>query len=59
MMRKLRKRVKAAFYIGYNYAYVIVNTEDRRSMIFFTNRKRVSLEQQLCCSRRIAESARV
>ena len=66
MMRKLRKRVKAAFYIGSDMlltSVIIMHTSlwtpRTGGVWFFTNRKRASLEEQLCCSRRMAESARV
>ena len=38
-MKKLRKRVNAAFYIRYNYAYVIVNTEDGRHWLIIIHSK--------------------
>ena len=39
MMRKLRERVNTAFYIRYNYAYVIVNSEDGRNMILYKQKR--------------------
>ena len=38
-MRKLRERENSSLYIRHSYAYVIVNTEDGRHMVFYKQKR--------------------
>ena len=44
VMAKLRSDIYNAFYIRYNYAYVLKNTETRIRMVFY---RRIALDEQL------------
>ena len=42
IVAKLRQNVNKAFYIRYNYAYVLVNNENGLRMFFFSNNNKVN-----------------
>ena len=51
-MRKLRERENASFCIRHRYAYVIVNTEDGRRMIFYKQKRGSPLMNNLAAAER-------